>query len=75
MTKVRNPKLLIKFGKHLKVIRKNKGLSQEQLANDADIPLSQIGRIERGETNPSLSTLSSIALACNVSLSKLFEGL
>ena len=75
MTKIRDPKLLIRFGRHLKATRKTKGLSQEDLANDADIPINQIGRIERGEINPSLSTLSSIAKACKISLAKLMEGI
>ncbi|GHN00828.1 hypothetical protein WSM22_23170 [Cytophagales bacterium WSM2-2] len=75
MTKIRDPKLLQQFGKHLKELRKQKGLSQEELANDSDIPINQIGRIERGEINPSLSTLNSIAKACRLSLSKFFEGL
>jgi len=73
MTKVRDSKLLVQFGKRLKEIRISKGLSQEQLANDADIPINQIGRIERGEINPSLSTLNSIAKACEIPLSKLVD--
>ena len=60
VTKVRDKKLIQNFGKHLKIVRMEKGLSQENLANDADIPINQIGRIERGEINPSLSTINSI---------------
>ena len=52
MTKIRDKKLLIQFGKHLKKLRTEHGLSQEDLANDADVPINQIGRIERGEINP-----------------------
>ena len=48
-------------------------LSQEDLANDADIPINQIGRIERGEVNTSLSTLDSISRALNISLSELLR--
>ena len=33
------------------VLRHERGLSQEELANLADIPLAQIGRIERGKIN------------------------
>ncbi len=73
MTKVRDKKLLTQFGKHLRRVRIANGLSQEDLANDADIPINQIGRIERGEINPSLSTLNSIAKALQLKLNQLFE--
>ena len=73
MTKVRDKKLLSQFGKHLRKIRMTKGLSQEDLANDSDIPINQIGRIERGEINPSLSTLNSIAKALRSELSQLLD--
>jgi transcriptional regulator with XRE-family HTH domain len=56
-------------------MRTDRGLSQEQLANDSDVPINQIGRIERGEINPSLSTLHSISSALGVSLSDLFKEL
>ncbi|MCK5400495.1 MAG: helix-turn-helix transcriptional regulator, partial [Flavobacteriaceae bacterium] len=39
------------FGKHLSDLRKKASLTQEELANDADIPLPQVGRIERREVN------------------------
>jgi transcriptional regulator with XRE-family HTH domain len=41
-------------------------MSQEDLAYTADIALSQIGRIERGETNPTISTINVLATALNV---------
>lgn len=50
-----------------------RGLSQEDLANDADIPINQIGRIERGEVNPSLSTLDAIAKAVDLKLHDLLN--
>lgn len=73
MTKVRNKRLLHQFGKHLKKLRTERALSQEELANDADIPINQIGRIERGEVNCSLSTLSAIAEAMGMPVSKLLD--
>jgi transcriptional regulator with XRE-family HTH domain len=74
MTKVRDSKLIVQFGKSLKKLREERGLSQEDLANDADIPINQIGRIERGEINPSLSTLYSISKALKLKLVELLEG-
>lgn len=73
MTQVRDQKLITKFGKHLLKLRTQHDLSQEELANDADIPINQIGRIERGEINPSLSTLNAIARALDMKLSKLVD--
>lgn len=75
VTKVRNSKLLAQFGVLLRKARTERGLSQEQLANDADVPINQIGRIERGEVNPSLSTLHSISSVLGIDLSDLFKGL
>jgi len=47
-------------------IRLQKGLSQEQLAYDTDLHLSQIGRIERGEINTSISFVFLFAKALKV---------
>lgn len=73
MTKVRNIRLLKGFGKHLRNLRKEKGFSQEELAYMADVPISQIGRIERGEINPSLSSLYALSSALEISLPRLTD--
>lgn len=41
-------------------------MTQEQLAEGADLDRNTIGRIERDETIPSFSTILNIALALNV---------
>jgi transcriptional regulator with XRE-family HTH domain len=71
VAKVRDTKLIKKFGKHLRALREDQGLSQEGLAIEADVPISQIGRIERGEINPTLSTLYSLASALKIPLPEL----
>lgn len=53
--KYEDKKNIILFGKKLREIRKQKGVSQEDLAYTTDLHLSQIGRIERGEINTSIS--------------------
>jgi transcriptional regulator with XRE-family HTH domain len=53
---------------HVRNLRTLRGLSQEGLANEADVPISQVGRIERGEINPTLSTLNALAEAFKMSL-------
>ena len=69
---IKDKKLIKVFGLRVRELREAKDLSQEELANLADIPLSQIGRIERGEINPSISTANAIAKAFKMSLSELF---
>jgi transcriptional regulator with XRE-family HTH domain len=62
-----------KFGNHLRVLRLEKKLSQEMLANDANIPINQIGRIERGEISTSLNTIYKIANALEIDIKELFN--
>ncbi len=64
---------LKKFGLKLRNMRLNKNLSQEMLANDANIPINQIGRIERAEISTSLVTLHKISKALNISIEELFK--
>ena len=73
MINIKNKKLVIAIGTRIRELRKKSNLSQEDLANEADIPLSQIGRIERGENNPTISTLYVIAAALNVELKTLVD--
>ncbi|MDD7913195.1 helix-turn-helix domain-containing protein [Polaribacter ponticola] len=61
------------FGKYLKMLRNKANLSQEDLANDCDISISQIGRIERGEINTTISTLYVLAKALNIEVKELFD--
>lgn len=73
MINVKNKKFIKAFGKNLKRIRKEARLSQEDLANDADIPLSQVGRIERGEVNTTISTVHVLAKALKIDITTLFK--
>lgn len=63
---------LIAFGKNLRLIRKTKGLTQEQLANELDVEISQISRIERGVINTSISNCNKISQVLKISLAELF---
>ncbi len=64
---------LSKFGKHLKLLRETKCFSQEELANEADLSISQISRIERGIISTSLSQLISISKALKIDLTELVD--
>jgi transcriptional regulator with XRE-family HTH domain len=61
------------FGKRLKTVRKQKQLSQEQVAFEADIEISQISRIERGIINTSIVQVYNICKVLGVTLSDLFD--
>ncbi|RDI10250.1 helix-turn-helix domain-containing protein [Flavobacterium sp. AG291] len=60
-------------GSQIKRLREQSGLSQEDLANDCNIPKSQIGRIERAEINTTLRTLYKIASVLGVAPSELLK--
>jgi transcriptional regulator with XRE-family HTH domain len=64
--------ILINFGKNLRLTRLEKGFTQEQLANELNVEISQISRIERGVINTSVTTLYSISKILNVDVSELF---
>lgn len=71
MINVKNIALVKALGARIRELRLERDMSQEDLANEADIPLSQIGRIERGENNPTISSLYVIATALKVDLKQL----
>ncbi|MEI6524185.1 MAG: helix-turn-helix transcriptional regulator [Bacteroidota bacterium] len=60
-------------GERIRQFRLEQNISQEDLAYEADILVSQIGRIERGETNPTISTLYVISVALKIELSTLLD--
>ncbi len=64
--------ILISFGGNLRKLRLAKGLTQEQLANELGIEISQISRIERGVINTSVTTLFAITKTLKIDVSQLF---
>ena len=64
---------LIKFGERVRVLRKERGLSQEQLAHHADLHRTYIGMIERAEKNITLLNIEKIANALNIHVYKLLQ--
>jgi transcriptional regulator with XRE-family HTH domain len=67
---VKDVKALV--GKHIRTLRKEKGLSQEELGDLADLHHTYIGAVERGERNCSIDSLSKIAKGLNVNVVDLF---
>ena len=66
-------KILIDFGEKVREIRKDKGLSQEELSYKAELHRTYIGMIERAEKNITLINIEKIAIALNVEVAKLFK--
>lgn len=65
--------LCLKFGKLVRRLRIASGLSQEALADQAEIHRTYVGGIERGERNPTLTMIVRLAEALKVPPSKLLE--
>lgn len=63
-----------KYSETVRKLRKQKGWSQEELAEKAKLDPKSIVQIENAKRNPTLKTLQKIASALNVSISKLLEG-
>jgi transcriptional regulator with XRE-family HTH domain len=61
------------FGNRVRSLRQHRRLSQEELAYRARVHRTYLGGIERGERNPSLKNISSIAEALGVGLNELFS--
>ncbi len=57
----------------IKAARKDMGLSQEDLADIAEIDRTYVSQLERAMVNPSLAVLVRVANSLDVSLSDLFE--
>jgi transcriptional regulator with XRE-family HTH domain len=66
-------KILIRFGDKVREIRKDKGLSQEELSFKADLHRTYIGMIERAEKNITLSNIEKIAFALDVEIFELLK--
>lgn len=62
-------------GENIRARRKQVGISQEKLAEDAGLHPVYIGDVERGEENISIDSLARIAQALRVSISDLVAGL
>jgi transcriptional regulator with XRE-family HTH domain len=73
MHKVRNEEVMQLFGKNVHEIRKQRGFTQEYLAEEANISQVQVARIESGKLNTSISTVASLARALNVDPGEFFK--
>ena len=68
-----NTKILDRIGEQIRNIRKEKGLTQEYLAEKVGIHPTYVGKIESGKSNTSAMMLYKISRALGVTLSDIFE--
>jgi DNA-binding XRE family transcriptional regulator len=62
---------LIALSRTIGEVRLSKGITQEKLALLAEVDRSYVGRIERGDNNVAVLTLSRLAAALDISVAKL----
>ncbi len=65
--------ILAHFGNSLRKNRLEKGFTQEKLANELGVEISQISRIERGVINTSVTTVYQLARILEIKVSDLFD--
>jgi transcriptional regulator with XRE-family HTH domain len=68
---MKNTKVLL--GKRIKELRKDKGLSQDQLSEKIGIDPKHLSRVELGKSFPYMETLEAIAESLEVDVKDLFE--
>ncbi len=64
--------IVILFGERVRELRKEKEISQEELADRAGVHRTYIGMIERGEKNITIVNIQKIAKALGVGIRELF---
>lgn len=61
------------FASRLRQIRQAKGLSQEDLANRANLHRTYVGSVERGERNISIDNIERLANALEIDIIELLR--
>ena len=67
--------LSYKVGMRVRMYRQKRGLTQEELAEKAELHNTYIGQVERGEKNPTVISLGKILNALDVTFAEFFEHL
>lgn len=62
------------FASNLRRLRLERELTQERLAQLSDLHMTDVGRIERGERDPGVRTITRLAGGLGVEVAALFEG-
>lgn len=64
----------MKIGEKIRKLRRERGLTQEELALELDTAASTVSRIENDERTPSLDMLARLANSLQVGIGELFAG-
>lgn len=72
--KVSKTPILLLLAKNVKQIRTERGMTQEKLAEKAQLHPTYISNIEQGTRNVSLETVYQIAVALEVGVDQLVKG-
>jgi transcriptional regulator with XRE-family HTH domain len=75
MTNAPEQKLMKAFGKRVAEVRKSKGVTQQELAENIGMSVVAIAYIETGKRWARLGTLNKIANSLKVSVADLFKGI
>lgn len=67
--------VLARIGRRVRLLRKQRGLSQDRLALECEITQTFLSQIERGRRNISVLTIWALAKALEITPAKLLEGL
>lgn len=67
--------IAIELGLRIRYYRKQKHLSQEELAELCDCHPTYIGQLERGEKNATLETIAKLSRGLNISLTELLSDI
>ena len=65
--------LKIQFGKRLRILRKQAGLTQDQLAESINVSVETVSNMERGIHGPKFDTLEKIANVMGLEVKTLFD--
>lgn len=63
------------LGSKIKILRKSRGVSQEDLANQSEITRTYLTQIENGKVNPSIGKIKKISENLNISLCEMFKDI
>lgn len=70
---LKNPAEIKAFAIHLRILREKAGMSQQELADTAEISKMTVQRIENSKYSVTLDTLISISTALQIPLKKLLD--
>lgn len=73
LSRKRQHPALVALGKAIREVRQSKGITQGRLALIAELDRSYVGRVERGDNNAAVLTLSRLAVALDISVAKLMQ--